>query len=559
MRRLFRLCHLFILLLTAVLLLSCAVTAGSTFSGVIAAEATGSGQSDAPSPDPDDDGPAETRPQLVVRTSPDDADVWLDGRYLGSTPLDADDLRPGTYRLRIEAQGYYPVARWVDIRSDLSLVIEVELEQIVGYLSVTTDPLDAEVRVDGQLLEDGFAELPIGTRRVGVSAFGYRERTETVTIRENALTSLFVALDAAPFELSGVTLSRSRFNPDNPGATGIVRLSFRVSAPGDGTISVYDSQGTRVWSASLGAFDTWEQMATWDGTAGRQNPVPDGAYDVVLELRGSDGRTDRADRSVTVDSSLTVRYRSIWHAAPGMLYAYSLQPLPPRHAQLAVQTAGIITKADGETVARFPVKLGARVGVGGEVELGVFGSLIANSAPLLDRWGAGFSATWAPVVPGAPQVRAGISAGASYRSPDLDGLYAGPDTLADFPGFFAALPLELALGPLRITAAPEFRLAPALIIFGDDPRPLTNAWTPYGYLKSGALLDLRNLTLGLSTSVRSTPLNQGWGVDLPFQAGAEVHWVLPGSSLAITAFAAGEFDSWTRFYLMGGAGVGVLF
>ena len=75
---------------------SCAITSGSTFRRVVEAEAIVS------APETGTATETEPVPVLSIRTEPDDASVWLDNAFLGTTPLSLDEMDSGTYRLRIE-------------------------------------------------------------------------------------------------------------------------------------------------------------------------------------------------------------------------------------------------------------------------------------------------------------------------------------------------------------------------------------------------------------------------------------------------------------------------
>jgi PEGA domain-containing protein len=545
--------RLLCIVLCPVLVLSCAVTAGSTFSRVIEAEATVS--------DNDEDQTSsgtESPAVFSIRTNPRDAAVWLDNDYLGTTPLSLDELDPGTYRLRIEKDGYYPIRRWIEVDKDTALAMEIDLEQITGHLAIEAQPVNAEVLVDGDRIPGGFAELPVGSYRVRVRLFGYTEQSLTVEIRENRVSRVQVTLEVAPFTLSRVSPSRAMFNPANPGATGFVRLGFQVSGPGGGTLGVRGPDDSLVELIDLPRFRTWDQHIIWPGERHDQ-PLQDGAYRLTLTLLGDDGQAATSEVTVVVDSSLIVRYRSIWHSTPGLLYAMAPAPLPAGNAQLSLQIAGIVARMDDAAVARFPIKIGTRIGVGSNIELAFSGSLLSNSAPQIDRWGVGASASWLPLRLSAHPLSfaAGLVAGGSYRTPNEEGLYTGPDTLTDFPGFFLAAPLVLSVGPVSLSAAGEFRFAPAPILYG--PGTALNGWTPYAYGRIGLYADLATVTTGVSAAFRTVPLTTGFGLELPMQAGLELHWVIPGTSIALSGFAAGEFNSPTDFYIMGGGGFGILF
>jgi hypothetical protein len=62
--------------------------------------------------------------------------------------------------------------------------------------------------------------------------------------------------------------------------------------------------------------------------------------------------------------------------------------------------------------------------------------------------------------------------------------------------------------------------------------------------------------------VRTQPLPGGFpaiGSAVPLQTGAEVHWLVPGTRILVSAIVAGEFDSASSYYFMGGGGLGFLY
>lgn len=542
--------------------------AGSTFGTVVEAESRGDGReaeaigADSPGnagvPGADDE-----QPQLEVRTDPSGASVYLDGRLRGTTPLEVDGLESGRYQLRVDRDGYYPVRRWIEIDAESTLLLEIDLERITGFLDVSVTPVDATVRVDGRALDDGFAELPIGRYEVVAERFGFRADRRSVTVEEREVTRVEIELERAPFEVSDLSAWRGRFNPGNPGRTGTTLISYRVSAPGSGTLTIEDDTGTVVRRVDDGPYRTWEQEYRWDGTDSAGEPVRDGSYLVRLEAIGDDGRVETDSTLVVVDRSIVVRYRSLWSAGPGLLYAPTLTPLPGGQAQFSTLLAGIVGPAGDSLVGRFPGRIGGRFGLGANLELSVYGGFLASTEPTADRVTAGGALSWsAPALPlGDALLSAGVLVGGDYRSPTVDGLYAGPDTHAAAPGFFGSLPLSLRMGSLALVLVPEYRLAVAPVTYAPDLP--ANAWTSIVYLRPGVVADIGSVTLGVSAALRSTPLTGPAAaqpaIQTPVQAGAEVHWIVPGSSVVLSGFAAGEFERADAFYLMGGLGVGVLF
>ena len=84
---------------------------------------------------------------LEVATSPPNADLLVDGRYLGPTPR-AVILAQGTQHLiRVERSGFEPITREVQ-PGEWSL--HFVLKRVPYPISVVTDPAGAEVFLDGQ-------------------------------------------------------------------------------------------------------------------------------------------------------------------------------------------------------------------------------------------------------------------------------------------------------------------------------------------------------------------------------------------------------------------------
>ena len=82
------------------------------------------------------------------------------------------------------------------------------------------------------------------------------------------------------------------------------------------------------------------------------------------------------------------------------------------------------------------------------------------------------------------------------------------------------------------------------------------------YLRAGIMLDTGSITAGISASTRTEPLPNGvsfLGTPVPFELGGEIHWLIPGTRLVLSAIVAGEADNPTSFYFMGGGGLGFLY
>ena len=68
---------------------------------------------------------------LEIRSYPRGANVYLDNRYMGITPLLLDDVEPGRHKLNLKMEGYYSESEWIDYSGDYDSYY-FELDEITG-------------------------------------------------------------------------------------------------------------------------------------------------------------------------------------------------------------------------------------------------------------------------------------------------------------------------------------------------------------------------------------------------------------------------------------------
>ncbi len=87
--------------------------------------------------------------RLVVRSNPAGASVTVGGAYRGQTPLELD-VRPDLAQSIVLARpGYESLERSVTVRPGARQVLDLELAGVYGELTVTAQPADAQLFVDG--------------------------------------------------------------------------------------------------------------------------------------------------------------------------------------------------------------------------------------------------------------------------------------------------------------------------------------------------------------------------------------------------------------------------
>ena len=153
--------------------------------------------------------------RLTVVTEPDDAKVYLDGKFQGKkSPVTAESIAAGEHEVRVERPGFATVSRKVRLDNGGDKTETFKLESVLGRIEVVTTPPGVKISIDGR---------PVGTTRPqGDSAVSQILLVENVVAGEHAVLaqldgyfdqSLKVVLGAKETKQLPFTLRRN-FTPD---------------------------------------------------------------------------------------------------------------------------------------------------------------------------------------------------------------------------------------------------------------------------------------------------------------------------------------------------------
>ncbi|MFW5789315.1 MAG: PEGA domain-containing protein [Spirochaetota bacterium] len=132
----------------------------------------------------DDDGGGSRRVvnhRLTVRSNVRGADIYIDGVRRRQTAPATFTLRPDTYTIRVEARGYQPWQRRVDLDSDRTLAAELLPPTATILLQIPSEFLNDRVRdpwrqidlyVDGRLRNESRVEVERGYHDVAIASGG---------------------------------------------------------------------------------------------------------------------------------------------------------------------------------------------------------------------------------------------------------------------------------------------------------------------------------------------------------------------------------------------------
>lgn len=123
--------------------------------------------------------------KLLVNSIPRGANVTVNGRYRGQSPMTLD-LAPGiNYEIGLSKAGYGMSSRKVRLEAAASDSITVDLTARTGTLTVNVQPSDATIYVDGRARGSGDTMLRLSSapHRIEVRKTGYESWSRTVTPR----------------------------------------------------------------------------------------------------------------------------------------------------------------------------------------------------------------------------------------------------------------------------------------------------------------------------------------------------------------------------------------
>lgn len=142
---------------------------------------------------------------LKIISQPPDCDVYVNGQYKGRTPVAVRDLMPGLVQLRIVNPLYNDWQESVVLKNGEEKEISPELAKKRGRLIIESDPVGAEVEIDGiikgqtQLTLD---DVEYGVHTVRISKKDYQMKEEKVELVSAEPKKIYARLEPAKGLLS---------------------------------------------------------------------------------------------------------------------------------------------------------------------------------------------------------------------------------------------------------------------------------------------------------------------------------------------------------------------
>lgn len=122
--------------------------------------------------------------KLNVSSSPSDAEVFLDNKKIGTTPLIDYCVEAGKYNLRIVKNGYDAVSQTLDIVDSSPVSVKKDLSSMIRF-KIHTNPVHADVYIDGKFLigtSPFSTEKPAGSYKLKATAIGFYDLNRTIVV-----------------------------------------------------------------------------------------------------------------------------------------------------------------------------------------------------------------------------------------------------------------------------------------------------------------------------------------------------------------------------------------
>ena len=195
-------------------------------------------------PDTDGDGirdDVDERPTIAegsisIISNPSGASVYLDGAYMGETPLSLDNVISKSYAILVKKSGYNSKTLSLSLSAGGAENLDVLLESLSGSISVSSNPSGANIYLD--VTSKGttpktISNVPIGSHTIKLTKPGYNDIYKTITVGSGEMVLVsetfttktgLIKIDSSP---SGASVY---FDDTNEGTTPITLNDIPVGS-----------------------------------------------------------------------------------------------------------------------------------------------------------------------------------------------------------------------------------------------------------------------------------------------------------------------------------------
>jgi len=209
---------------------------------------------------------------ISVSSTPEGAEVYVDGALAGKTPLKSTGMRPGRHTIRVMLAGHAPFEMTIEVQAGKTSEVTAQLRKdVFNPVLVESNPQGASVYVDGRfegntpvVIEKPAAEVPIV-----LSKPGYDWTVHFYSVEESRRSLSFsLRLASAP----SATALQTAAGKAAPPAIAREQDSFRIGPfpSAEPRVLIPDQDGMMLvqYTVPVEGFDDWslDLMAVYDLT-----------------------------------------------------------------------------------------------------------------------------------------------------------------------------------------------------------------------------------------------------------------------------------------------------
>ena len=186
---------------------------------------------------------------LSVLSSPEGAEVALDGEILGVTPLIQVELKTGSYRLSLRVEDYGGAEVTVAVESAETSTADLTLEYLFGGLKVSSEPEGAKVLLNGSRVGNTpltLDKVGIGEYDIKLSLEDYQDHNGQVVIESDGDAEYTAALKIKLGEIALISDPSDALVYLNGNYIGNAPISLTDLGPGDYELALTHT-GYEVW------------------------------------------------------------------------------------------------------------------------------------------------------------------------------------------------------------------------------------------------------------------------------------------------------------------------
>jgi hypothetical protein len=139
----------------------------------------------------------KNKSSVAITSTPDRAQVFINGTPQGETPATVRGLAAGAYMVELRKEGYSRAYKSISLLDGQEMVLDLKLNEATGLLLVESNPSGAEILVDG--ISKGttpalLTDLPLGSYPIEFRAASQLPRTITAELVSRIPVRIFAEL-----------------------------------------------------------------------------------------------------------------------------------------------------------------------------------------------------------------------------------------------------------------------------------------------------------------------------------------------------------------------------